>query len=232
MLNIFKKNKTVNEKTQDLKQEEQRLLRELDEVRERIKSESTLIRNTEHIEKAFKDAGYEFSLGPHPTMWDMGYTLLTIKNIKDGNIITHGHHKPVELNRVLNYFETHLDTVIPLLKPREHFDDVDSIYIGQTGINISRDITYNSIRNLWYGTCKISITDNHATISVCLEHYISEDNIVQFPNGVVRGLYSDDGHAPIIEYKIKQDGVKLEDVYEMMEEMYKTLCETIEENDK
>lgn len=56
MLNIFKKNEKVTEVPLDLKQEEQRLLKELENVRERMKFESVQSRNTDHIEKAFKDA--------------------------------------------------------------------------------------------------------------------------------------------------------------------------------
>ena len=73
MLNIFKKNEKVTEVPLDLKQEEQRLLQQLEEVRERMKFESVQSRNTDHIEQTFKDAGYEFSLSPHPAMWDMNF---------------------------------------------------------------------------------------------------------------------------------------------------------------
>ena len=57
MLNIFKKEKLITEELPlDLKQEEQRLLQQLEEVRERMKFESVQNRNTDHIEQAFKDA--------------------------------------------------------------------------------------------------------------------------------------------------------------------------------
>ena len=231
MLNIFKKNEKVDNTPTDLKQEEQRLLKELEEVRERMKFESVQNRNTDNIEQAFKNAGYEFTLSPHPAMWDKNYTLLMIKNAKN-NVVATGHHKPDELNELLNNLDSHLDTVVSLLKPQEQFNDVDSVYIGQNKISISRDITYNSPRNSWYGTCKISIVDNCATISAHLEHFVPAEDIVQFPNGVVRGVYSDDGRTPIIVYKIKQNGVNLKDVCDTMKDMHKRLCETIKENDE
>ena len=231
MLNIFKKTKTVSDEPLDLKQEEQRLIQELEDVRERMKSEVIKNRNIDDIETAFKDAGYEFSLSPHPALWDTNYTLLTIENIKDGNIIARGHHKPDELNEVLNYLESHLDTVVLLLKPRDCFK-LDGIYINSDSITVNYEIDYNSSRNSWYGTCRVSLADNKVVITINLEHYVPVDDEVTFQNGVVRGMYTDAGHAPIIAYKIYRDDVETDNINEVMDDMYKALCETIDENDE
>lgn len=45
-------------------------------------------------------------------------------------------------------------------------------------------------------------------------------------------MYTDEGHAPIIVYEIHRDGVETDNIIEVIEDMYKTLCETIEENDE
>lgn len=79
---------------------------------------------------------------------------------------------------------------------------------------------------------KVSLIDNKAVITIELEHYVAMDDEVKFPNGVVRGMYTDAGHAPIIVYKISQEDVDTDNISDILEDMYKTLCETIEENDE
>jgi hypothetical protein len=227
MLNIFKKNEKLTEVPPDLKQEEQRLLQQLEEVRERMKFESVQNRNTDHIEQAFKDAGYEFSLSPHPAMWDKLY-ILSITNIETQRIITRTPYNADNLDAALNYLEQNLDVVISLSKPHE----LDGMYLNNDSITVVREIDYNSSRNSWYGTCKASLIDNKAVITIELEHYVPTDEEVKFPNGVVRGMYTDAGHAPIIAYKIYRDGVDTDNINEVIEDMYKTLCETIKENDE
>lgn len=231
MLNIFKKNEKVTEVPLDLKQEEQRLLKELEEVRERMKFESVQSRNTGHIEQTFKDAGYEFSLSPHPAMWDMNYMLLSITNIETKRIITSTHYNMDDLDATLNYLEQNLDVVISLFKPHEHFE-LDGMYLNNNSITVVREIDYNSPRNSWYGTCKVSLVDNKVVVTISLEHYILMDDEVKFPNGVVRGMHTDAGYAPIVVYKIHRDEVETNNLNEVIEDMYKTLCETIEENDE
>lgn len=231
MLNIFKKNEKVTELPLDLKQEEQRLPQQLEEVRERMKSENVKNRNTDHIEQAFKDAGYEFSLSPHPAMWDMNYMLLSITNIETKRIITRTHYNMDDLDSALNYLEQNLDIVISLFKPHERFE-LDGIYLHSDSITVVRETDYNSSRNSWYGTCKVSLVDNKVVVTISLEHYILMDDEVKFPNGVVRAMYTDAGHEPIIVYKIHQDGVETDNINDMLEDMYKTLCETIKENDE
>ena len=232
MLNIFKKEKLITEELPlDLKQEEQRLLKELEKVRERIKSESIKIRDTEHIEQTFKDAGYEFAISPHPAMWDKNYMVLAITNIETKRVITRSHFKKSDLDAVLDYLEENLDTVISLLTPGEHFE-LDGIYMNNDSITVQHEIDYNSSRNSWYGTCKASLIDNKAVITIELEHYVPTDEEVKFPNGVVRGMYTDAGHAPIIAYKIYRDGVETDNISDILEDMYKALCETIDENDE
>ena len=226
MLNIFKKEKL--EVPIDLKQEEQRLLEELEKVRERMKFESVQNRNTDHIEQAFKDAGYEFSLSPHPAIWDMNYMLLSITNIETKRTITSIHYNMDDLDATLNYLEQNLDVVISLFKPHE----LDGMYLNNDSITVVRETHYNSSRNSWYGTCKASLIDNKAVITIELEHYVPTDEEVKFPNGVVRGMYTDAGHAPIIAYKIYRDGVETGNINDVIEDMYKTLCETIKENDE
>ena len=228
MLNIFKKNEKVTEVPLDLKQEEQRLLQQLEEVRERMKFESVQSRNIDHIEKAFKDAGYEFSLSPHPAMWDMNYMLLLITNIETKRIITSTHYNMDDLDAALNYLEQNLDVVISLSKPHE----LDGMYLHSDSITVVHEIDYNSSRNSWYGTCKVSLIDNKVVVTISLEHYILMDDEVKFPNGVVRGMYTDAGHAPIVVYKIHRDGVETGNISGMLGDMYKTLCETIEENEE
>ena len=227
MLNIFKKNEKLTEVPLDLKQEEQRLLQQLEEVRERMKFESVQNRNTDHIEQAFKDAGYEFSLSPHPAMWDKLY-ILSITNIETKRIITRTPYNADNLDAALNYLEQNLDVVISLSKPHE----LDGMYLNNDSITVVREIDYNSSRNSWYGTCKASLIDNKAVITIELEHYVPTDEEVKFPNGVVRGMYTDVGHAPIIAYKIYRDGVDTDNISNMLGDMYKTLCETIKENDE
>ena len=228
MLNIFKKEKLITEELPlDLKQEEQRLLKELEKVRERIKSESIKIRDTEHIEQTFKDAGYEFAISPHPAMWDKLY-ILSITNIETKRIITRTPYNADNLDAALNYLEQNLDVVISLSKPHE----LDGMYLNNDSITVVREIDYNSSRNSWYGTCKASLIDNKAVITIELEHYVPTDEEVKFPNGVVRGMYTDAGHAPIIAYKIYRDGVDTDNISDILEDMYKTLCETIKENDE
>lgn len=228
MLNIFKKEKLITEELPlDLKQEEQRLIQQLEEVRERMKFESVQSRNTDHIEKAFKDAGYEFSLSPHPAMWDKLY-ILSITHIETKRIITRTPYNADNLDAALNYLEQNLDVVISLSKPHE----LDGMYLNNDSITVVREIDYNSSRNSWYGACKVSLIDNKAVITIELEHYVTMDEEVKFPNGVVRGMYTDAGHAPIIVYKIHRDGVETDNINEVMENMYKALCETIEENDE
>lgn len=231
MLNIFKKNEKITEVPLDLKQEEQRLIQQLEEVRERMKFESVRNRNTDHIEQAFKDAGYEFTIIPHPAMWDMNYMLLSITNIETKRIITRTHYDMDDLDATLNYLEQNLDVVISLFKPHERFELV-GMYLHSDSITVKHEIDYNSPKNSWYGTCKVSIVDNKAVITTSLEHYILMDEEVKFPNGVVRGMYTDAGHAPIIVYKIYRDGVETDNINEVIEDMYKILCETIEENDE
>ena len=230
MLNIFKKEK-LEEKPIDLKQEEQRLLKELEKVRERMKFESVQNRNTDHIEQAFKDAGYEFTIIPHPAMWDIPHMLLSITNIETEQIITRTHYNMDDLDATLNYLEQNLDVVISLFKPHEHFE-LDGMYLHSDSITVKREIDYNSPRNSWYGTCKVSLIDNKAVITFNLEHYVLMDDEVKFPNGVVRGMYTDAGHAPIVVYKIHRDSVETDNISDMLGDMYKTLCETIEENDE
>lgn len=231
MLNIFKKEKLITEELPlDLKQEEQRLLEELEKVRERMKFESVQNRNTDHIEQAFKDAGYEFSLSPHPAMWDKLY-ILSITNIETKRIITRTPYNADDLDAALNCFEQNLDVVISLFKPIKHFE-LDGIYMHSDSITVQHEILYNSSRNLWYGTCKVSLVDNKAVITLSLEHYVLMDDEVKFPNGVVRGMYTDAGHEPIIVYKIHRDGVETGNINDMLEDMYKTLSETINENDE
>lgn len=230
MLNIFKKEKP-KELPIDLEQEEQRLLQQLEEVRERMKFESVQSRNTDHIEKAFKDAGYEFTIIPHPAMWDMNYMLLSITNIETKRIITSTPYNMDNLDAALNYLEQNLDVVISLSKPIKN-SELDGMYLNNNSITVVREIDYNSPRNSWYGTCKVSLVDNKVVVTISLEHYILMDDEVKFPNGVVRGMYTDAGHAPIIVYKIHQDEVETNNLNEVIEDMYKTLCETIEENDE
>lgn len=232
MLNIFKKEKLITEELPlDLKKEEQRLSKELEEVRERMKFESVQNRNTDHIEQVFKGAGYEFTIIPHPAMWDMNYMLLSIRNIETKRIITGTHYNADNLDAALNYLEQNLDVVISLIKPHERFE-LDGMYIDNNSITVVREIDYNSMRNSWYGTYNVSLIDNKAVITIELEHYVLMDEEVKFPNGVVRGMYTDEGHAPIIVYKIHRDGVETDNIIEVIEDMYKTLCETIEENDE
>lgn len=231
MLNIFKKNEKVTEVPLDLKQEEQRLLQQLEEVRERMKFESVQSRNTDHIEHAFKDAGYEFTISPHPAMWDMNYVLLSITNIETKRIITSTHYNADDLDAALNYLEQNLDVVISLSKPIKN-SELDGMYLNNDSITVVREIDYNSPRNSWYGTCKVSLIDNKAVITFNLEYYVLMDDEVKFPNGVVRGMYIDAGHAPIVVYKIHRDEVETNNLNEVIEDMYKTLCETIEENDE
>jgi hypothetical protein len=230
MLNIFKKNEKLTEVPLDLKREEQRLLKELEEVRERMKFESVQNRNTDHIEQAFKDAGYEFSLSPHPAMWDKLY-ILSITNIETKRIITRTPYNADNLDAALNYLEQNLDVVIPLFKPNERFE-LDGMYLNSNHITVVREIDYNSLRNSWYGKCKVTIADNKAMISIELEHYVPMEDEVKFPNGVVRGMYTDAGHTPIVVYKIKQDGVETDNINDMLGDMYQTLCMTIEENEE
>lgn len=231
MLNIFKTEKLITEEIPlDLKQEEQRLLQQLEEVRERMKSEVVKNRNTDHIEQAFKDAGYEFSLSPHPAMWDKLY-ILSITNIETKRIITRTPYNADNLDAALNYLEQNLDVVISLIKPHERFE-LDGMYLKSDSITVVREIDYNSSRNSWYGTCKVSLIDNKAVITFNLEHYVLMDEEVKFPNGVVRGMYTDAGHAPIIVYKIHRDGVETDNINEVIEDMYETLCGTIKENDE
>ena len=99
-------------------------------------------------------------------------------------------------------------------------------------ITVVREIDYNSSRNSWYGTCDVSLIDNKAVVTISLEHYILMDDEVKFPNGVVRGMYTDAGHVPIVVYKIHRDGVETNNINEVIEDMYQTLCLTIEENDE
>lgn len=231
MLNIFKKNEKVTELPLDLKQEEQRLLKELEKVRERMKFESVQNRNTDHIEQAFKDAGYEFTIIPHPAMWDMNYMLLSITNIETKRIITRTHYDMDDLDATLNYLEQNLDIVISLFKPHARFE-LDGMYLHSDSITIVRETQYNSSRNSWYGTCKVSLVDNKVVVTISLEHYILMDDEVKFPNGVVRGMYTDAGHAPIVVYKIYRDGVETGNINDVVEDMYQTLCLTIEENDE
>lgn len=228
MLNIFKKEKP-KELPLNLKQEEQRLLQQLEEVRERMKSESIKIRNTDHIEQTFKDAGYEFTISPHPAMWDMNYMLLSITNIETKRTITSTHYNMDDLDATLNYLEQNLDIVISLFKPHERFE-LDGIYMNSDNITVQHEVSYNSSRNSWYGTCKVSIVNNKAVVTINLEHYVPMEDEVKFPNGVVRGMYTDAGHAPIIVYKIHKDDVETNSLNEVIEDMYKTLCETIKEN--
>ena len=230
MLNIFKKEKP-KELPIDLEQEEQRLLQQLEEVRERMKFESVQSRNTDHIEKAFKDAGYEFTIIPHPAMWDMNYMLLSITNIETKRIITSTHYNMDNLDAALNYLEQNLDVVISLSKPIKN-SELDGMYLNNNSITVVREIDYNSPRNSWYGTCKVSLVDNKVVVTISLEHYILMDDEVKFPNGVVRGMYTDAGYAPIVVYKIHRDEVETNNLNEVIEDMYKTLCETIEENDE
>lgn len=231
MLNIFKKNEKITEVPLDLKQEEQRLIQQLEEVRERMKFESVRNRNTDHIEQAFKDAGYEFTIIPHPAMWDMNYMLLSITNIETKRTITSTHYNMDDLDATLNYLEQNLDVVISLFKPHEYFE-LDGMYLHSDSITVVRETHYNSSRNSWYGTCKVSLVDNKVVVTISLEHYILMDDEVKFPNGVVRGMYTDAGHVPIVVYKIYRDGVETDNINEVIEDMYKTLCETIEENDE
>lgn len=231
MLNIFKKNEKITEVPLDLKQEEQRLIQQLEEVRERMKFESVRNRNTDHIEQAFKGAGYEFTINPHPAMWDMDYMIIVITNMETKRVITSIYQKIDDLDAVLEYLEQNLGIIISLLKPYERFE-LDGIYLNNDSITVVHEIDYNSSRNSWYGTCRISVVDNKAVITTSLEHYILMDDEVKFPNGVVRGMYTDAGHAPIIVYKIHQDGVDTDNISNMLGDMYKTLCETIKENDE
>ena len=233
MLNIFKKEKLITEELPlDLKQEEQRLLQQLEEVRERMKFESIQNRNTDHIEQAFKDAGYEFTIIPYPAMWDMNYMLLSITNIETKRVISSRTHQKIDdLDTVLDYLEQNLDVVISLSKPTKNFK-LDSIYVDSDSITVVREIDYNSSRNSWYGTCDVSLIDNKAVVTISLEHYILMDDEVKFPNGVVRGMYTDAGHVPIVVYKIHRDGVETNNINEVIEDMYQTLCLTIEENDE
>ena len=163
MLNIFKKNEKVTEVPLDLKQEEQRLLQQLEEVRERMKFESVQSRNTDHIEQTFKDAGYEFSLSPHPAMWDMNYMLLSIINIETKRTITSTHYNMDDLDATLNYLEQNLDVVISLFKPHEHFE-LDGMYLNNDSITVVGEIDYNSYRNSWY-VSKLSKTKHYCTSS-------------------------------------------------------------------
>lgn len=229
MLNIFKKEKP-KELPLDLKKE-QRLLEELEKVRERIKSESVKIRNTDHIEQAFKDKGYEFTISPHPAMWDKNYMVLAITNIETKRVITRVHYKIESLDADLQYLEQNLDIVTSLLTPSEHFE-LDGIYMNSDNITVQHEIDYNSSRNSWYGACKVTVIDNKAVVTINLEHYVPMEDEVKFQNGVVRGMYTDAGHAPIIVYKIHQDDVETDNINEVIEDMYKTLCETIKENDE
>lgn len=229
MLNIFKKNEKVTEIPLDLKQEEQRLLQQLEEVRERMKFESVQNRNTDHIEQEFKDAGYEFTIIPHPAMWDMNYMLLSITNIETKRTITSTHYNMDDLDATLNYLEQNLEVIISLSKPIKNFA-LDGMYLNNDSITVVREIDYNSSRNSWYGTCKVSLIDNKAVVTIELEHYVVMDDEVKFPNGVVRGMYTDAGHVPIIVYKIHQDDVETDNINEVIEDMYKTLCETIKAN--
>lgn len=228
MLNIFKKEKP-KELPLNLKQEEQRLLQQLEEVRERMKSESIKIRNTDHIEQTFKDAGYEFTISPHPAMWDKNYMVLAITNIETKRVIKRVHYKIESLDADLQYLEQNLDVVTSLLTPSEHFE-LDGIYMNSDNITVQHEVSYNSSRNSWYGTCKVSIVNNKAMVTINLEHYVPMEDEVKFPNGVVRGMYTDAGHAPIIVYKIHEDDVETNSLNEVIEDMYKTLCETIKEN--
>lgn len=228
MLNIFKKEKP-KELPLNLKQEEQRLLQQLEEVRERMKSESIKIRNTDHIEQTFKDAGYEFTISPHPAMWDKNYMVLAITNIETKRVIKRVHYKIESLDADLQYLEQNLDVVTSLLTPSEHFE-LDGIYMNSDNITVQHEVSYNSSRNSWYGTCKVSIVNNKAVVTINLEHYVPMEDEVKFPNGVVRGMYTDAGHAPIIVYKIHKDDVETNSLNEVIEDMYKTLCETIKEN--
>lgn len=233
MLNIFKKEKLITEELPlDLKQEEQRLLQQLEEVRERMKFESIQNRNTDHIEQAFKDAGYEFTIIPYPAMWDMNYMLLSITNIETKRVISSRTHQKIDdLDTVLDYLEQNLDVVISLSKPTKNFK-LDSIYVDSDSITVVREIDYNSSRNSWYGTCDVSLIDNKAVVTISLEHYILMDDEVKFSNGVVRSMCTDAEHAPIVVYKIHRDGVETDNISDILEDMYKTLCETIEENDE
>lgn len=106
------------------------------------------------------------------------------------------------------------------------------MYLHSDSITVVRETHYNSSRNSWYGTCKVSLTDNKAVITFNLEHYVEMDDEVKFPNGVVSGMYTDAGHTPIVLYKIHRDGVETDNINEVIEDMYKTLCETIKENDE
>lgn len=229
MLNIFKKEKL--EEPLDLKQEEQRLLKELEKVRERIKSESIKIRDTEHIAQTFKGAGYEFTINSHPAIWDMDYMIIVITNMETKRVITSTYQKIDDLDAVLEYLEQNLDIVISLFRPHERFE-LDGMYLHSDSITVVRETHYNSSRNSWYGTCKVSVVDNKAVVTINLEHYVPMEDEVKFPNGVVRGMYTDAGHAPIIVYKISQEGVYTDNLNEVVEDMYKTLCMTIEENDE
>lgn len=123
-----------------------------------MKSESIKIRNTEHIEHAFRDVGYEFSLSPHPAMWD-NYMLLSITNIETNRIITRSHYKVSDLDAVLQYLEENLDTVISLLKVRDYFE-LDGVYMNSDSLTVQHNVEYNSSRNSWYGTCRVSIVNN------------------------------------------------------------------------
>lgn len=104
--------------------------------------------------------------------------------------------------------------------------------MNSDSLTVQHNVEYNSSRNSWYGTCRVSIVNNKAVVTISLEHYILMDDEVKFPNGVVRGMYTDAGHAPIIAYKIHQDGVETDNINEVIGDMYKTLCETIKENDE
>lgn len=232
MLNIFKKNEKVTEVPLDLKQEEQRLIQQLEEVRERMKFEVIKNRNIDHIEKAFKDAGYEFTISPHPAMWDKNYMLISITNIETKRVISSCTHLKIgDLDAVLDYLEQNLDVVISLSKPIKN-SKLDGMFLDNDSITVVCETHYNSSRNSWYGTCTVSLIDNKAMIAFNLEHYVLMDEEVKFPNGVVRGMYTDAEYAPIVVYKIHQDKVETGNIRDILEDMYKTLCETIEENDE
>lgn len=104
--------------------------------------------------------------------------------------------------------------------------------MNSDNITVQHEIDYNSSRNSWYGACKVTVIDNKAVVTINLEHYVPMEDEVKFQNGVVRGMYTDAGHAPIIVYKIHQDDVETDNINEVIEDMYKTLCETIKENDE
>lgn len=155
--------------------------------------------------------------------------MLAITNIETKRVIKRVHYKIESLDADLQYLEQNLDVVTSLLTPSEHFE-LDGIYMNSDNITVQHEVSYNSSRNSWYGTCKVSIVNNKAMVTINLEHYVPMEDEVKFPNGVVRGMYTDAGHAPIIVYKIHKDDVETNSLNEVIEDMYKTLCETIKEN--